>query len=129
MTDKLLNIVSLTLHRDGRDILWNLNLNIQKGEIHGLLGLNGSGKSSLAYTIMGCSGYLPDAGKIEFEGQDIINLAITQRARLGITMAWQEPARFEGLPAGAYLALGAGKADNNIISKLLKQLRYHRNLI
>jgi Fe-S cluster assembly ATP-binding protein len=69
-------------------------------------GLNGSGKSSLAYTIMGCEGYAPDAGRILFDGHDLNGLSITQRARLGITLAWQEPARFEGIPVGKYVELG-----------------------
>ena len=120
MEETLLNIKNVALQRDGRDILWDLNLGIQPGEIHGLLGLNGSGKSSLAYTLMGCSGYEPDKGRIEFEEEDITKSSITQRARLGITLAWQEPARFEGLPTGAYLALGMEKADENHIREALE---------
>jgi Fe-S cluster assembly ATP-binding protein len=59
---------------------------------------------------MGCAGYVPDEGTIWFAGQNITGLSITERARLGLTLAWQEPARFEGLPVGAYLALGAASA-------------------
>jgi Fe-S cluster assembly ATP-binding protein len=55
---------------------------------------------------MGCSGYQPTRGRILFDGQDITHLSVVERARLGITLAWQEPARFEGLRAGDYLALG-----------------------
>ena len=120
MNESLLKIENLSLRRNGRDILKNVNLTIKPGEIHGLLGLNGSGKSSLAYTLMGCSGYEPDEGRILFDGKDITNSSITERARAGLTLAWQEPARFEGLPTGAYLALGAGKADEKIISKALE---------
>ena len=120
MNEHLLKIENLSLRRNGRDILWNINLKIQPGEIHGLLGLNGSGKSSLAYTLMGCSGYEPDEGRVEFDGQDITHSSITERSRLGITLAWQEPARFEGLPTGAYLALGTGKTDEEKISKALE---------
>lgn len=120
MGDILLNIENLSLKRDGRDILKKVNLKIHRGEVHGLLGLNGSGKSSLAYTVMGCSGYIPHEGKIEFDGIDITGKTITERAKLGITLAWQEPARFEGLPVGAYLALGAGSSDEKIISDALE---------
>lgn len=120
MTDNLLSVHNLSLKRDGRDILDRVNLAIRPGEVHGLLGLNGSGKSSLAYALMGCSGYEPDEGQIWFAGQDITHLSITERAQLGLTLAWQEPARFEGLPVGAYLALGARDADRSHLTAALE---------
>ena len=76
----LLRVENLSLKRDGREILSQVNLNIRPGEVHGLLGLNGSGKSSLAYTLMGCVGYTPDTGRIWFAGQDITALPISERA-------------------------------------------------
>ncbi|RME81892.1 MAG: ATP-binding cassette domain-containing protein, partial [Caldilineae bacterium] len=97
MADDLLRVEEVTLTREGHTILRDVNLAVRRGEIHALLGLNGSGKSSLAYAIMGCGGYTPDAGHIIFDGQDITHLPIDERARLGLTLAWQEPARFEGL--------------------------------
>ncbi|MGE5602741.1 MAG: ATP-binding cassette domain-containing protein [Nitrososphaerales archaeon] len=106
----LLQVEGLSLCREGYEVLRGVNLAVQVGEVHGLLGLNGSGKSSLAYTLMGCAGYAPDEGSIWFAGRDITQLSITERARLGLTLAWQEPARFEGLPVGAYLALGMAGA-------------------
>ena len=107
MSEYLLEVAKLRLVRDGKRILNGVDLHMRPGEVHGLLGLNGSGKSTLAYTLMGCSGYKPDGGRILFAGQDITGMSIVERARLGLTLAWQEPARFEGLPVGAYLALAA----------------------
>lgn len=107
----LLRVDNLSLKREGYDVLRHVNLTVRPGEVHGLLGLNGSGKSSLAYTLMGCAGYTPDEGTIWFAGHDITKMNITERARLGLTLAWQEPARFEGLPVGAYLALGAADPE------------------
>lgn len=112
MTD-ILQVENLSLRRDGREILRHLNLAVRAGEVHALLGLNGSGKSSLAYTLMGCAGYTPDAGRILFDGRDVTALGISERARLGITLAWQEPARFEGLPVAAYVQLGMANADSS----------------
>ncbi|MEF8984288.1 MAG: ABC transporter ATP-binding protein [Bacteroidales bacterium] len=120
MDESLLRIKNLYVRKNEQNILQNINMDLRKGKIHGLLGVNGSGKSSLAYTLMGCSGYEPDKGRIEFEGQDITKSSITQRARLGITLAWQESARFEGLTTGAYLALGMEKADENHIREALE---------
>jgi Fe-S cluster assembly ATP-binding protein len=114
MTDiPLLKVEHLSLSRNGKQILRDVNLAIYPGQVHALLGLNGSGKSSLAYALMGCAGYAPDEGRIWFDGQDITPLPIHQRARLGLTLAWQEPARFEGLPVGKYVSLGMQEFDRN----------------
>jgi Fe-S cluster assembly ATP-binding protein len=107
----LLKIENLSLKRNGSEILNRVELKVRPGEVHALLGLNGSGKSSLAYTIMGCSGYEPDEGRIIFAGQDITNVPINERAKMGMTLAWQEPARFEGLPTGQYVSLGMEALD------------------
>ncbi len=104
--DLVLKVQDLSLSNNGRSILTDVNLSVRPGEIHGLLGRNGSGKSSLAYALMGCDGYRPDAGQISFAGHDITELSITERSRLGLTLAWQEPARFEGLKVREYLTLG-----------------------
>jgi Fe-S cluster assembly ATP-binding protein len=120
MTQPLLDIQNLSLIRDDREILRGLNLQVNAGEIHTLIGLNGSGKSSLAYTLMGCDGYQPSGGRILFEGQDITGLSITERARLGITLAWQEPARYEGIPVGKYVGLGMKNPTRQNTSEVLE---------
>ena len=102
----MLEIKGLTYSVRDKKPLAGLDLTVAKQEIHALLGANGAGKTTLANLIMGCSGYTPTAGEIRFQGQLINTLPIHERARLGITMAWQEPARFEGLSVGTYLSLG-----------------------
>jgi len=89
---------------DDKPIIDDLNLHVEKGEIHAILGTNGTGKTTLAYLIMGVD-YLPDDGKVIFEGEDITRYPISQRANIGITLAWQEPARFEGFTIREYLEL------------------------
>lgn len=113
MTAPLLQVENLTIHRNGNAILNQVNLAVYPGQIHTLLGLNGSGKSSLAYTIMGCGGYKPDTGSILFDGRDLNGLSVTERARLGVTLAWQEPARFEGIPVGKYVSLGMPQSSRD----------------
>ena len=86
-------------------ILTGLSLTVEQGEVHALLGTNGTGKSTLAYLIMGCEGYRPSSGEIRFNGLVMNDLPIHERARLGITMAWQEPVRFEGITVRDYLIM------------------------
>ncbi len=120
MSEVLLRVENLSLQRNGRFILRQVNLTVRRGEIHGILGLNGAGKSSLAYAIMGCSDYRPQEGRIWFDGRDIKDLSITERARLGITLAWQEPARFEGLRVSTYLSLGMKEPNRRLIAEALE---------
>jgi Fe-S cluster assembly ATP-binding protein len=101
----LLIINDLHFEVEDRKILDGLDLTLDEREIHALLGANGTGKTTLAYLIMGCAGYTPTSGEIHFQGQPINKLPLHERARLGITMTWQEPARFEGLRVADYLSL------------------------
>ncbi|MDD3042003.1 MAG: ABC transporter ATP-binding protein [Methanosarcinaceae archaeon] len=119
----ILTLKNLTLNRDGKKILVGVNLEIGDGEIHSIIGSNGAGKSSLAYTLMGLQGYEPEEGSILFNGEDIAKLSITERAKKGITLAWQEPARFEGLKVRDYLAIGAGGNGNITEEEIRSALR------
>jgi len=107
----LLEIRGLTLRRSGCTLLNGIDMDISAAEVHSLIGGNGCGKTSLAKAIMGCEGYQPDAGDIRFDGQRINEQALHERARLGITLAWQEPARFEGLRVREYLTLKHPERD------------------
>jgi len=106
MTIPLLDIQGLTFEVDRHSILDRLDLAVQAGEIHALLCSNGSGKTTLAYVLMGCEGYRPSAGRVRLDGTDLLPLKMHERARLGLTLAWQEPARFEGVTVREYLSLG-----------------------
>lgn len=120
MDGPILVVENVSLKRSGRYLLREVNLEVYPGQIHTLLGLNGSGKSTLAYTLMGCEGYRPDEGRILFAGTDITHFSITERARLGITLAWQEPARFEGIPVGKYVSLGQKTPDRHTTVEALE---------
>jgi Fe-S cluster assembly ATP-binding protein len=112
LTEKaLLEIRNLRFRAGSRWILDQLELTIGVGEVHALIGTNGTGKSTLACLIMGCQGYRPNEGCIRFDDKRIERLCITERARLGICMAWQEPVRFEGLSVVEYLSLNRPQSD------------------
>ncbi len=84
-----------------------------------MVGPNAAGKSTLANAIMGLSDYREFYGDILFEGNPLKELSIDQRARKGITLAWQEPARYEGLTVERFLSAGApNKSSENSRSAL-----------
>jgi len=116
---EILKIEKVSLNLNGRQILKDLSISVREGDIHSILGTNAAGKSSLAYLIMGCSGYKPQSGKIYFLGKDITELSISERAKLGITLAWQEPARFEGLTVKDYISVGMKEKDDSLIEEAL----------
>ncbi len=102
----LLQVTDLHVSREDHEILRGVDLAVERGTVHAVLGLNGSGKSTLAYTLMALAGYQPTRGRIVLDGHEITHLGTTERAKLGLTLAWQEPARFEGLTVRRYLAIG-----------------------
>ena len=101
--------LSFTVEEDGKqkEILHELNLNIDNGKFVVITGPNGSGKSTLARLIMGIE--KPTSGSIFFDGKDITDLDITERAKLGISFAFQQPVRFKGIRVKDLLRLAAGK--------------------
>lgn len=101
----LLEIKNLSYAGGAERILDEFFLTIEPAEIHALVGTNGTGKSTLASLIIGCEGYRPFSGEISFSGMRINDCKIHERAQLGITMAWQEPVRFEGISVAQYLTL------------------------
>lgn len=107
----LLEIKNISYQAGAAKILDDLCLSVEVAEVHALLGTNGTGKSTLAYLIAGCEGYTPTAGAILFDGQAIQSFKIHERAQLGITMAWQEPVRFEGISVAQYLTLKNRELD------------------
>ena len=101
--------LSFAVEEDGRqkEILRNLNLTIDDGKFVVITGPNGSGKSTLARLIMGIE--KPTEGSILFDGRDVTGLDITERARLGISFAFQQPVRFKGIRVKDLLRLASGK--------------------
>lgn len=107
----MLELQHLVVQKNGTPILTQVDLRIAAQEIHSILGRNGTGKTTLAYSLMGLPDYALNAGDILWEGRPITSLSVAERAKLGITLAWQEPARFEGLSVAEYLYLGQRGKD------------------
>jgi Fe-S cluster assembly ATP-binding protein len=103
----LLEITNLRLQLNGSPILDGLDMDLWEGHVHAVVGPNGAGKSTLAGTIMGLEGYRDYSGEMAFEGTSLAGLAVDERARLGMTLGWQEPARFEGLRVPEFVRLAA----------------------
>ena len=106
----MLELKNICFSRDNKKILDNLSLNIDTNKFTAITGPNGSGKSTLAKIIMGIE--LPDSGTITFLGQDITNLDITNRAKLGIGFAFQQPVKFKGLTVKNLIEI----ASNNTVT-------------
>jgi Fe-S cluster assembly ATP-binding protein len=118
----ILTVKNLRLTFNGRAILNNLSIDFWKGHIHAVVGPNGAGKSTLAAAIMGLSGYRAYEGEITFEDEPIGNLSLDQRAQRGITLAWQEPARFEGLSIRDFIRVAAPDKSIDYIKSALSEV-------
>ena len=90
-----------------KEIIHDLNLTVENGNFTVITGPNGSGKSTLARLIMGIEE--PLSGRILLDGEDITDLDITERAKRGISFAFQQPVRFKGIRVQDLLRLAAGK--------------------
>ncbi len=102
----MLELKQITFSADQKTILHNVDLVVPDGQLLAITGPNGGGKSTLARIIAGID--QPDSGQILWNGQDITNLNITERAKLGLGYAFQQPVRFKGISVFELLKLAAG---------------------
>lgn len=102
----MLELQKISFSRENKQILKNINLVIDNNKLIAVTGPNGSGKSTLAKIIMGM--VKSDSGKILFDGKDITDMDVTQRAREGIGFAFQQPVKFKGLTVKDLIEIAAG---------------------
>jgi Fe-S cluster assembly ATP-binding protein len=99
----MLHIEDLHVKVGEKEVLHDINLHINEGETHVLLGPNGSGKTTLLMAIMGFSNYTITEGKILFKGEDVTGMHAHERAKRGIGMLFQRPPTISGLKLGKLL--------------------------
>jgi len=125
----MLNINNLHVSIDGKQIIKGLSLSINKGEVHALMGPNGSGKSTLSYVLSGKEGYEIDEGTIEYNGKNLLDLDVDERANAGLFLAFQYPMEIPGVQTSFFLKtainskrkfLGMPEIDALEFAKLIK---------
>ena len=118
----ILEIKDLKLTLGTDQILKGLSIDFWEGHIHAVVGPNGAGKSTLSATIMGLSGYRNYDGDIIFNGESLKELGVDARAKRGITLAWQEPARFEGLKVKDFIRSSAKDKSDKTVDDCLSEV-------
>ena len=122
--EKLLEIKDLYVNAGEKEILKGINLNINKGEVHVIMGPNGSGKTTTANAILNNPSYQKIKGSINFENEDITNLKTDEIARKGIFMSFQLPEEIPGVSVTNFLKY----AKNKITGKPVKIFEFKEEL-
>ncbi|AXQ79360.1 Fe-S cluster assembly ATPase SufC [Streptococcus chenjunshii] len=114
----VLEIKNLHVSIEDKKILKGVNLTLKTGEIAAIMGPNGTGKSTLSAAIMGNPSYEVTEGEILLDGENLLELEVDERARLGIFLAMQYPSEIPGITNAEFIRAGmnAGKADDEKIS-------------
>ncbi len=128
MEKKLLEISQLSVSVASREVLTKVDLSVGKGEITALMGANGSGKTSLAQTLLGNGNFNTEAGKVTFMGKDLLSMSIDERSRAGLYVAWQNPVAVPGVSVLSYLRV-IYEAHGNKIETLVKFREQVRELL
>ncbi len=123
-------VKNLHVSIEGKEILKGLNLEIKPGEIHAIMGPNGTGKSTLAYSLMGHPTYEITEGEIFFGGDDVLEMDPDERSRAGMFLAFQYPVSIPGVTVANFLrtALNARRRAENPDDKGISILEFRKML-
>lgn len=123
-----LQIIDLHVSVEGKEILKGVNLELNTGEFHVIMGPNGTGKSTLVSTIMGHYKYQVTQGQILLDGEDVLKMSVDERSRKGIFLAMQYPSEIEGVTNSDFIktALHA-RMDKDEKFSLLKYIKSFEN--
>ena len=115
---------------NGQEILKGVNLTVRQGEVHALMGPNGTGKSTLAYTLMGHPSYEVTEGRVLFKGVNILELGADERSHLGLFIAFQYPVAIPGVSVANFLrtAINAQRKARNPDDKGISIPEYRKQL-
>lgn len=113
-----LEIIDLHVSIEDKEILKGVDLRLETGEIHAVMGPNGAGKSTLAAAIMGNPSYQVTGGQILLDGQDVLEMAVDERARAGLFLAVQYPSEIPGVTNASFLraAMNTRRAEDDKIN-------------
>jgi Fe-S cluster assembly ATP-binding protein len=123
-------IKDLHVSIEGKEILKGFSLTIPQGEVHAIMGPNGTGKSTLAYTLMGHPSYTVTGGEVCFNGVNILDLSPDERSRLGLFLAFQYPVSIPGVTVANFLrtAVNARRKAANPEDKGIPIVEFRRLL-
>lgn len=124
MAGSKLTIHDLHVEIEGKEILKGVNLEIKGGEIHAIMGPNGTGKSTLSSAIMGHPKYVVTKGSVTLDEEDVLEMEVDERARAGLFLAMQYPSEISGVTNADFLrsAINSRLDEGNEIS-LMKFIR------
>ena len=111
-----IEISNLSVSVENKEVLKDLFLKINKGEIHVIMGPNGTGKSTLSKVLLGHPSYIVTKGDIKIDNKSILNLTTDERARLGIFLVFQNPISIEGVKNSDFLRVASNNISNENIS-------------
>jgi len=125
-----LDIRDLHVSIEGKEILKGFNLKVGQGEVHAIMGPNGTGKSTLAYTLMGHPSYQVTGGEILFKGLNLLDLKADERSRAGLFLAFQYPVAIPGVTVANFLrtALNSRRRAINPADKGIPILEFRKLL-
>src|SRR3954454_17880796 len=124
MAGSLLVIKNLHMSIERKEILKGVNLEVKGGEIHAIMGPNGTGKSTLASAIMGHPKYEVTSGSVTLDGEDVLEMEVDERAKAGLFLAMQYPSEITGVTNADVMrsAVNARREEGDVIS-LMKFIR------